>query len=155
MISGYFRFIDYADEDKEAAKILFLTQRNDYDFMKQGAFLCAQAAEKYLKAFLYWTWEKNNQNLNKNQILRNRKLILRNLKKLNHDLEKILEECIRKENSFKNLTHNVNKIKKFSLLRYPDIEEKFLFSKEGLLIDSRLSKDAEIIGGFVKELIGN
>src|SRR5437867_3381753 len=41
------KFIDYGDIDYEAASILFNIQNRDYDFMKQAAFLSAQAVEKY------------------------------------------------------------------------------------------------------------
>jgi len=142
------RFIEYGDIDYEAAKVLFNIQDRSYDFMNQAAFLCAQATEKYLKAFLFWNSKKHYPGLPGEKVLEK-------IKDLQHDLIKILGECIKDNLNFKKFKEQVEVINKYSLLKYPDIEDEMVFSDEGLSISSGILKEVSAIGDFVKGVIKN
>lgn len=140
------KFIQYGDIDYEAALILFDIQDRDYDFINQAAFLSAQAVEKYLKAFLFWNSPKHFPNLSGAEILKH-------FRKLSHDLEKILNECWQDNSDFKQFTMPVSTINKYSLLKYPDVEDQMVYSEDGLTISSQILKDVKLIGDFVKNLL--
>lgn len=142
------KFIQYGDIDYEAALILFDIQDRDYDFMNQAAFLSAQAVEKYLKAFLFWKSPKHFPNLSGAGILKQ-------FRKLSHDLKKILEECRQDNSEFKQFTMPVTTINKYSLLKYPDVEDQMVYSEEGLSISSQVLIDVKNIGDYIKLLISN
>ena len=140
------KFIEYGDIDYEAAIVLFNIQDRDYDFMNQAAFLSAQAVEKYLKAFLFWNSPQHYSNLSGKQVLNE----FRNLK---HDLVKILNECIKDNNDFNKFREQIESINKYSLLKYPDVEDEMVYSGEGLSISSQMSKDVKQVGDFIKGVI--
>ena len=142
------KFIEYGDIDYEAARVLFSVQDRDYDFMNQASFLCAQAAEKYLKAFLFWKAPEHFPGLSGRNVLDE-------FAKLSHDLEKILGECVEEDNGFENLRLQIKKINKYSLLKYPDIEDEMIYSDEGLSISSDMLKDVGAVGDFIKKIINN
>lgn len=142
------KFIEYADIDYEAAVLLFDVQNRDYDFMNQAAFFCAQATEKYLKAFLFWRSPKHYLGLSGKQVLLE-------LKKLSHNLSKILDECVKENPDFLKLNEQVKSIDRYSLLKYPDIEDEMIYSPLGLTIDSGVLGDVRQIGDFVKQLLTN
>ena len=139
------KFVEYGDIDYEAASVLFEIQDREYDFMNQAAFFCAQATEKYLKAYLFWKSAKHYPGLSGKQVLGE-------FKKLSHDLEKILAECSKLETEFNQFKSEVNIINKYSLLKYPDVEDEMVYS-DGLSISSEILKYVKRIGDFVKELI--
>lgn len=140
------KFIEYGDIDYEAAVVLFNIQDRDYDFMNQAAFLCAQAVEKYLKGFLFWNSPQHYQALSG-------KKVLEKLRSLSHDLEKILNECVGIDKSFDNFRGQIKNIDKFSLLKYPDIEDELVYSNEGLTIGSDILVDVKAVGDFIKVLV--
>jgi len=140
------RFIDYGDLDYKAAGVLFDVQDQTYDFMNQAAFLCAQAVEKYLKAFLFWNAPQCYPGLSGREIIGK-------LKKLNHDLERILDECAVVNGNFDKFRAQTKIINECSLLRYPDVEDKLVYSAKGLSIGSDILHDVKAIGVFVKNLI--
>lgn len=140
------KFIEYGDIDYEAAVVLFNIQIRDYDFMSQAAFLSAQAVEKYLKAFLFWNSPQHYPNLSGKQVLNE----FRNLK---HDLVKILDECVKDNKGFNNFRAQIESINRYSLLKYPDVEDEMVYSSDGLSISSGMSKDVKQIGDFIKELV--
>lgn len=141
------KFLEYGDIDYEAAKVLFDIKDREYDFMNQAAFFCAQATEKYLKAFLFWNAYKHYPGLSGAQVLEKFK------NKLRHALERILEECIKDRQEFSNFETQIKVINKYSLLKYPDVEDEIIYSDEGLSINSDMSKDVKAIGDFVKGII--
>ncbi|KKU03223.1 MAG: hypothetical protein UX99_C0003G0062 [Candidatus Amesbacteria bacterium GW2011_GWB1_47_26] len=140
------KFIEYGDIDYEAAVILFNIQDRDYDFMNQAAFLCAQAVEKYLKAFLFWNAPQHYPSLSGKQVLVE-------FRKLSHDLIKILNECVKDNKNFNSFRTQLEAINKYSLLKYPDVEDEMVYSSDGLSISSELSKDVKQISDFVKGVI--
>ncbi len=140
------KFIEYGDIDFEAARVLFSIQDRDYDFMNQAAFLCAQAIEKYLKAFLFWNSPQHFPNLSGKQVLDE-------FKKLSHDLVRILNECCKDNQDFNDFRSQVEIINKYSLLKYPDIEDEMVYSSDGLSISSGLLGEVKQIGDLVKQLI--
>jgi len=140
------KFIEYGDIDYEAAVVLFNIQNRDYDFMNQAAFLSAQAVEKYLKAFLFWNSPKHYPNFSGKQVLNE-------LKNLKHDLVKILNECVKDNKGFNNFRTKIESINKYSLLKYPDVEDKMVYSNDGLSISSEIAKDVKQIGDFIKGII--
>ena len=140
------KFIEYGDIDYEAAVILFNIQDRDYDFMNQAAFLCAQAVEKYLKAFLFWNAPQHYPGLSGKQVLVE-------FRKLSHDLIKILNECVKDNKNFNSFRTQLEAINKYSLLKYPDVEDEMVYSSDGLSISSELSKDVKQISDFVKGVI--
>lgn len=140
------KFIEYGDIDYKAAVVLFNIQNRDYDFMNQAAFLSAQAVEKYLKAFLFWNSPQHYPNLSGKQILNE-------LRTLSHDLIKILNECIKDNADFNKFRSQVESLNKYSLLKYPDVEDEMVYSNDGLAISSDISKDVKQINNFIKELL--
>lgn len=142
------KFIEYADLDYEAAVLLFDIQNRDYDFMNQAAFFCAQATEKYLKAFLFWRSPKHYLGLSGKQVLLE-------FKKLSHNLNKILGECVKENPDFLKLNEQVKSIDRYSLLKYPDIEDEMIYSPLGLTIDSGILGEVKRVGDFIKETISN
>lgn len=140
------KFIEYGDIDYEAAVVLFNIQNRDYDFMNQAAFLCAQAVEKYLKAFLFWNAPRHFPGISGRQVLNE-------FRKLSHDLIKILNECVKDNKDFNSFRTQLGAINKYSLLKYPDIEDEMVYSSDGLSISSELSKDVKQISDFVKALL--
>ncbi len=140
------KFVQYGDIDYKAAVALFNIQDRDYDFMNQAAFLCAQAIEKYLKAFLFWNSPKHYPGLSGKQILSE-------FKKLSHDLIKILDECVKDNKDFNNFRAQLESINKYSLLKYPDVEDEMVYSSDGLSISSEMLKDVKQISNFIKELL--
>ena len=140
------KFIEYGDIDYEAAVILFNIQDRDYDFMNQAAFLCAQAVEKYLKAFLFRNAPQHYPSLSGKQVLVE-------FRKLSHDLIKILNECVKDNKNFNSFRTQLEAINKYSLLKYPDVEDEMVYSSDGLSISSELSKDVKQISDFVKGVI--
>lgn len=141
------KFIEYGDIDYEAAVVLFNIQNRDYDFMNQAAFLSAQAVEKYLKAFLFWNSPQHYPNLSAKQILNK-------FRKLSHDLVKIFNECVKDNREFSKFRSQIEKLNKYSLLKYPDIEDEMVYSDDGLSISSDLLKDVKQVADFTKELVG-
>lgn len=139
------KFIEYGDIDYEAAVVLFNIQNRDYDFMNQAAFLSAQAVEKYLKAFLFWNSPQHYPNLSGKQILNE-------FRTLSHDLIKILNECVKDNADFNKFRSQVENLNKYSLLKYPDVEDEMVYS-DGLSISSEVLKHVKQIGILVKELI--
>ncbi|OGK62595.1 hypothetical protein A2334_03530 [Candidatus Roizmanbacteria bacterium RIFOXYB2_FULL_38_10] len=137
------KFIEYGDIDYEAASVLFNIQNRDYDFMNQAAFLCAQAIEKYLKAFLIFKSPQHYPNLSHPKILIE-------FKKLSHNLIKILNECIKDDIDLSKFKSQIKNIIKFSLLKYPDVEDEMIYSSEGLSISSEILRDVKQIGDFIK-----
>lgn len=140
------KFIEYGDIDYEAAIVLFNIQNRDYDFMNQAAFLSAQAVEKYLKAFLFWNSPQHYPNLSGKQVLNE----FRNLK---HDLVKTLNECVKDNKDFNNFRTQIESINKYSLLKYPDVEDEMVYSSEGLIISSEILKDVKQVGDFIKGIV--
>lgn len=140
------KFIEYGDTDYEAAIVLFNIQDRDYDFMNQAAFLSAQSTEKYLKAFLFGNSKTHYPNLGGRGILNE-------FKKLGHNLENIFNECIQDNKDFSKFKERIKKINRYSLLKYPDVEDEMIYSDTGLTISSNLLKDVKEIGDFVKELV--
>lgn len=140
------KFLEYGDTDYEAAVTLFNIQDRDYDFMNQAAFLCAQAVEKYLKAFLFWNSPQHYTNMSGKQILEE-------VKGLRHNLVKILDECIKDNNDFNKFRDEVKSINRYSLLKYPDIEDEMVYSDDGLSVSSEILKDVKQIADFVKALV--
>ena len=140
------KFIEYGNVDCEAAKVLFNIQDRDYDFMNQAAFLSAQAVEKYLKAFLFWNSPQHYPNLSGKQIINE-------FRNLSHDLIKILNECVKDNADFNKFRSQIENLNKYSLLKYPDVEDEMVYSYEGLSINSDMSRDVKTIGDFVKEII--
>lgn len=140
------KFIEYGDIDYEASVVLFNIQDRDYDFMNQAAFLSSQAGEKYLKAFLFWNSSQHYFDLSGKQILVE-------FRKLSHDLTKILNECIQDNDNFSKFILQIEKLNKYSLLKYPDVEDEMVYSSGGLSISSDILKDVKQIGTFVKELV--
>jgi len=140
------KFIEYGDIDYEAAVVLFNIQDRDYDFMNQAAFLCAQAVEKYLKAFLFWNAPQHYPGLSGKQVLSE-------FRKLSHDLIKILNECVKDNKNFNSFRTQLEAINKYSLLKYPDVEDEMVYSSDGISISSELSKDVKQISDFVKRII--
>jgi len=140
------KFIEYGDIDYEAAVVLFKIQNRNYDFMNQAAFFCAQAIEKYLKAFLFWNSPHHYPSLSGKQILNE-------FRKLSHDLVKILNKCVEDNNDFNKFRTQIESINKYSLLKYPDIEAEMVYSNEGLSISSEIAKDVKQIGDFIKLVI--
>lgn len=140
------KFIEYGDADYEAAAVLFNIQNRDYDFMYQAAFLCAQAVEKYLKAFLFWNAPKHYPGLSGRQVLNK-------FRKLGHDLIKILNECVKDSKDLDNFRIQVESINKYSLLKYPDVEDDMVYSSDGLSISSDILKNVKQIADFVKGIV--
>lgn len=140
------KLIEWGDRDYEAARILFSVQDKNYDFMSQAAFLCAQAVEKYFKAYLFWNTQQHYHVLSGTQVLNQ-------FRKLNHDLIKILNECKKNNCSFDDFKTQVQVINRYSLLKYPDIEDKIVYSEKGLSISSGILKEVKKIGDFIKRLI--
>ncbi|OGH29159.1 MAG: hypothetical protein A3A58_02115 [Candidatus Blackburnbacteria bacterium RIFCSPLOWO2_01_FULL_41_27] len=140
------KFIEYGDIDYEAAVVLFSIQNRNNDFMNQAAFLSAQAIEKYLKAFLFWNSPKHYSNLSGKQVLGE-------FRKLSHDLIKILDECIKDNKDFNTFRTQLENINKYSLLKYPDVEDEMVYSSDGLSISSEILKDVKQIADFVKGLV--
>lgn len=140
------KFIEYGDIDYEAAVVLFNIQNRDYDFMNQAAFLCAQAVEKYLKSFLFWNAPQHYPGLSGRQVLNE-------FRKLSHDLIKILNECVKDNKDFNSFRTQLETINKYSLLKYPDVEDEMVYSSDDLSISSELSKDVKQISDFVKGII--
>lgn len=140
------KFLQYGDTDYEAAAVLFNIQNRNYDFMNQAAFLSAQAVEKYLKAFLFWNSLQHYPNLSGKQILNE-------FKSLSHDLIKILNECVKDNADFNKFRSQIENLNKYSLLKYPDVEDQMVYSDDGLSISSDISKDVKQIGNFIKELL--
>lgn len=140
------KFIEYGDIDYEAAAVLFNIQNRDYDFMNQAAFLSAQAVEKYLKAFLFWSSPQHYPNLSGKQILDK-------FRKLSHDLIRILNECVKDNNDSNKFRPQIENLNKYSLLKYPDIEDEMVCSSDGLSISSDILKDVKQIGDFIKEIV--
>ena len=140
------QFIEYGDIDYEAAVVLFNIQNRDYDFMNQAAFLSAQAVEKYLKAFLFWNSPQHYSNLSGKQILNE-------FKKLSHDLIKILNECVKDNSDFNKFRSQLENLNRYSLLKYPDVEDEMVYSDDGLSISSEILKDVKQIADFVKGLV--
>jgi HEPN domain-containing protein len=140
------KFIEYGDVDYEAAIVLFNIQDRSYDFMNQAAFLSAQSTEKYLKAFLFWNSKIHYHGLQGREILDK-------FKRLSHNLENILDECIQDNSGFSKFEEQVKKINKYSLLKYPDIEDEMIYSDSGLMISSDILKDIKKIGDFVKSVV--
>jgi len=138
------RLINYGDLDYKAAELLFGVQDRSYDFMNQAAFLCAQAVEKYLKAFLLRNAPQLYPDLSGKQIAGKFK------GELKHNLVTILDECTRSNRDFNNFRKQITAIDKYSLLKYPDEEDKFIFSGRGLTISSEILRDVKAIGDFVK-----
>ena len=114
--------------------------------MNQAAFLCAQAVEKYLKAFLFWNAPQHYPSLSGKQVLVE-------FRKLSHDLIKILNECVKDNKNFNSFRTQLEAINKYSLLKYPDVEDEMVYSSDGLSISSELSKDVKQISDFVKGVI--
>jgi HEPN domain-containing protein len=137
------RFIEYGNLDYEASLVLFNIQDREYDLMNQAAFLCAQATEKYLKAFLFWKFYNTMPS----------EKILKKLKKFNHNLETLLHECVKENSGFQKFKTQVIKLNNYSLLKYPDVEDKMVYSNTGFHVSSELSKDVNRIGKFVKKLV--
>lgn len=140
------KFIEYGDIDYEAAVVLFNIQNRDYDFMNQATFLCAQAVEKYLKAFLFWNAPQHYSGLSGKQVLVE-------FRKLSHDLVKILNECVNVNKDLDDFRTQIESINKYSLLKYPDIEDEMVYSSDGLSISSNILKDVKQIGDFIKEMV--
>ena len=140
------KFIEYGDIDYEAAVVLFNIQNRDYDFMNQAAFLSAQAAEKYLKAFLFWNAPQHYPGLSGKQVLDE-------FRKLSHDLIKTLNECVKNNKDFNNFRTQIERINKYPLLKYPDVEDEMVYSSDGLSISSDILKDVKQIGDFIKEIV--
>lgn len=140
------KFIEYGDIDYEAAVVLFNIQNRDYDFMNQAAFLSAQAVEKYLKAFLFWNSPQHYPNLSGKQTLNE-------FRTLSHDLIKILNECVKDNADFNKFRLQVENLNKYSLLKYPDVEDEMVYSNDGLSISSDILKDVKQISNFIKELL--
>lgn len=140
------KFIEYGDIDYEAAVVLFNIQSRDYDFMNQAAFLCAQATEKYLKAFLFWNAPQHYSGLSGEQVLSE-------FRKLSHDLIKILNECVKDNKDFNEFRTQLERINKYSLLKYPDIEDEMVYSGDGLSISSNILKNVKQIADFVKVVV--
>ncbi len=140
------KFIEYGDIDYGAAVVLFNVQDKDCDFMNQAAFLSAQAVEKYLKAFLFWNSPQHYPGLSGKQVLEE-------FINLRHDLIKILNECVKDNNDFNTFRAQLENINKYSLLKYPDIEDAMVYSSGGLSISSDILKDVKQIADFTKELI--
>lgn len=138
------KFVEYGDIDYEAAIVLFNIQNRDYDFMNQAAFLCAQAVEKYLKAFLFLNAPQLYPGLSGKQVLVE-------FRKLSHDLVKILNECVKVNKDLVDFRTQIESINKYSLLKYPDIEDEMVYSSDGLSISSDLLKNVKQIGDFIKE----
>ena len=138
------KFLGYGDIDYEAAVVLFNIQDRDYDFMNQAAFLCTQAVEKYLKAFLFWNAPQHYSGLSGKQVLVE-------FRKLSHDLVKILNECVKVNKGLDDFKTQVESINNYSLLKYPDIEDEMVYSNNGLSISSNILKDVKQIGDFIKE----
>lgn len=141
------RFIEWGDVDYEAAVVLFAIQDRPYDFMNQAAFLCAQAIEKYLKAFLFWNSPKHYPSLSGKQILEEFK------SNLSHKLITILDECVKDNKDFNKFRAQIGSIDKYSLLKYPDVEDERVYSNEGLDIGSEILTDVKQVGDFVKGLV--
>lgn len=142
------RFIKYGDLDYKAAELLFDVQDLPYDFMNQAAFLCAQAVEKYLKAFLFWNASSLYPGLSGKQVSEKFKSV-----GLGHNLVAILDECVKSNEKLDNFRKQVAAINKYSLLKYPDEEDKLIFSDEGLTISSEILRDVKSIGDFVKHCL--
>ena len=140
------KFIEYGDIDYNAAVVLFSIQDRNYDFMNQAAFLCAQAIEKYFKAFLFWNASQHYPGLSGKQVLDQFK------KQLKHDLMKILNECAKDNKDFGNYRKQIENINRYSLLKYPDVEDEMVYSDEGLLISSDILKSVKDIGDFIKKI---
>lgn len=140
------KFIEYGDIDYEAAVVLFNTQDRSYDFMNQAAFLSAQSTEKYLKAFLFWNSKVHYHGLQGKEVLDK-------FKGLGHNLENILGECIQDNIDFSKFEDQVKKINRYSLLKYPDIEDEMIYSDSGLMISSDIVKDVKEMGDFVKSVV--
>lgn len=140
------KFIEYGDIDYEASVVLFNIQDRDYDFMNQAAFLSAQAVEKYLKAFLFWNSPQHYPSLSGKQVLNE-------FRKLSHDLIKILNECVRDNNELNKFRPQIENLNKYSLLKYPDVEDEMVYSTDGLSISSNILKDVKQIGDFIKEMM--
>ncbi len=141
------KFIEYGDIDYEAALVLFDIQERNYDFMNQASFFCAQSVEKYLKAFLFWNSEIHYPGHSGKQVLEE-------FKRLSHNLNNILKECIKDNDGFSNFTEQVEAMNKYSLLKYPDVEDDMIYSESGLTISSEIAKDVKTLGDFIKKLIG-
>ena len=114
--------------------------------MNQAAFLSAQAVEKYLKAFLFWNSPQHYPNLSGKQILNE-------FKTLSYDLIKILNECVKDNVDFNKFRSQVENLNKYSLLKYPDVEDEMVYSNDGLSISSDISKDVKQFSKFTKELL--
>ena len=140
------KFIEYGDIDFEAATVLFSIQDRSYDFMNQAAFLSAQAIEKYLKAFLFWNSTQHYPNLSG-------KKVLNEFKSLKHDLVKILNECVKDNKDFNNFRAQIERVNRYSLLKYPDIEDGMVYSSDGLSISSDILKDVKQVANFIKQLV--
>ena len=140
------KFVEYGDIDYEAAIVLFNIQNRDYDFMNQAAFLCAQAVEKYLKAFLFWNAPQHYPGLSGKQVLVE-------FRKLSHDLVKILNECVKVNKDLDDFRTQIESISKYSLLKYPDIEDEMVYSSDGLSISSNILKDVKQVADFVKGIV--
>lgn len=140
------KFIRYGDTDYEAAIILFGVQNRNCDFMNQAAFLCAQSIEKYLKAFLFWNAKAHYPNKSGGEVLQK-------LKKLGHDLNSIVNECAKDNRDFSKFRKQIEAINKFSLLKYPDMEDRLIYSDTGLTISNDVLKSVKRIGDFIKRLI--
>ncbi len=140
------KFIEYGDIDYEAATVLFNIQNRDYDFMNQAAFLSAQSIEKYLKAFLFWNSKTHYPGSGGKEVLEK-------FKALSHNLENILGECAKDNKDFLKFKSQIKEVNKYSLLKYPDVEDEMVYSDLGLTISSDILKHVKLVGDFIKKLL--
>ena len=82
-----------------------------------------------------------------------RKTGLIEFRKLSHDLVKTLNACVKVNKNLNDFRTQIESINKYSLLKYPDIEDEMVYSSDGLSISSNILKDVKQIGDFIKEML--
>lgn len=138
------KFLSLAEKFENAASVCL-----QKPILQPGAFLTAVSIELYMKSFLLLKFAPTE-----------RENTYKKLKQISpkHDLNKILNECIKYDNSFTELDKIIEKYKKYSLFKYPDEIDKIIFGpEEGYEINSRefiddLGKVGKFITGKYKKM---